>query len=948
MSPNPSTHRRYHPRSTFVIALIIVSLLISVVPQPAPVQAASPTAPSSIPSSQVNEPPLQRETGGDDQFPPSVIGRPMHDQATTERTAYSRTERNPDGSYTALFSVRPMHWQDAQTGNWKEFVNDLRPATDTAYAYENSANGYRALFGKAPDITLGRPALRVVAGGAAITMVAVGASPKDASVSGAQLIYANAYPATELRYTLDNERVKEDIILKQAPANAAATTYTFDLSLEGLTAAQQADRSINFTNANGATIFRMPAPFMVDSNPQSAHYSDAVQATLTQLGGGKLRLEITPDLAWLQDPARVYPVVLDPTTEWVVPQPKGTVAQNTTIWQDAPSTNTALYDRLYAGKNASGARRDILIQFPEVNTLLPKDSMIVRAQLELYADSGTNGLPMEVHHNTSSWNDETVTWNTAPGMDSHVWSTPTANVTSWTRFFISELVRAWHRGTQPNHGVRILSTGSADQQVPFYSSHATRDQPKLWVRYVPATRVGLSQLWQYTTYDHGGGNTSQINISTGNHVFQHQGGSIAARGFDVDLTHTYNIQDPYGQTDKYYRAGAYYGEGWTFSHNLRLYEIDSGWGVVFKDGTGAHRVYAKTADVNGTREYARQLYYDMKLTKNLSSTTDPYKIYTLTPDSGGRPMYFDAGGKLRRIEDRNGNYLSYAYDTDSSSVSDPNGRLTSITDVAGRKTELVYAGPGGRLSKITDMANRVSTYEYDGDGNLVAITHGVGSGSAATTKLDYAAANLLTTITTPNTSMTTAPKSSQRFHYYMHSWEPADTGAGSTEGWAAYGNTTISQATDRAFHGSASLKLNMSNISNTTAGGAARTITTPESWNSIQQDLLAWMYVPSGYQLYGRLVLTDAQGRTQFGPWILVNGGGWTTVTLPAARIDPAFKIQKVSFEVTTPSGAANYTGAVWLDLLMVRGLTSRLRDAKDAHNLIAWHRVRARVVSEF
>ncbi len=82
----------------------------------------------------------------------------------------------------------------------------------------------------------------------------------------------------------------------------------------------------------------------------------------------------------------------------------------------------------------------------------------------------------------------------------------------------------------------------------------------------------------------------------------------------------------------------------------------------------------------------------------------------------------------------------------------------------------------------------------------------------------------------------------------MHSWEPSDTGVGSTEGWAAYGNTTISQATDLAFHGSASLKLNMSNISNTTAGGAARTITTPESWNSIQQDLLAWMYVPSGYQ----------------------------------------------------------------------------------------------------
>jgi RHS repeat-associated protein len=866
-----------------------------------------------------------------------VTGNIISAQETTARTAYSRTERNADGTYTATFSVRPMHWQDAQTGEWKEFVNDLRPSTDPAYAYENTANGYRARFGKAPDVAQGRPVVRIGTEGAAITLVAVGASPQDARTSGAQLTYANAYPGADLRYIVDNERVKEEIVLTGAPAMVAAATYTFDLSLEGLAATKRADGVIEFKDASGKLIATMPAPFMMDSNGQSPEraYSPAVTVTLTALGGGKLRLTLAPDLQWLQDPARVYPVVIDPTTEWVTYSPTGAAAQNTTIWQAVPDTNSASYMTLSVGKNTSSQRRDTLIQFPDL-TSLPQDSTIVRAYVDLYSDTGTNGLPIEMYYNTGAWNDETVTWNTAPGMAAQVWrNSVTATVPGWNRFWMSALVRAWVQGQLPNHGLRMWSTGTADQTVKFYSSHATSNQPRLKVLYVPASRLGFSALWQYTSYDHGGGTTSYVNVSTGNHVVTHQGGAIATRGFAVDLTHTYNSQDPYGQTSSYDRVGAFYGEGWTFSQNLRLYERFDGMAVVFKDGSGgATRVYASNeSDTGTTRNYYRPLYYNMSLTKNLSSTADPARVYTLTPDSGGQVMSFDGGGKVRRIEDRNGNVLSYSYDTDSTTIADPNGRLTTITDVAGRKTLLEYTGPSGRLSKITDMAGRVSTYGYDGYGNLTTITQGVGTADEVTTALSYSAGNLLQNITNPR------GHTSQRFTYYRNSWKPTDSGTGSTEGWAANANTTISQSTERAFHGSAALKLSVSNITNTSAGGASRSYTTPDTWNSIQQDLLSWVYVPSGVQLQGRLVLTDAVGQTQAGPTTLINGGVWTAVSLPAAHIDPAYKVQKLSFEITTPAGAAAYTGAVWLDFLLVRGLTSRLTDATPAHNLIGWHK---------
>jgi hypothetical protein len=110
-----------------------------------------------------------------------------------------------------------MHWQDPQTGAWKEFANDLRPSTDPAYAYENSTNGYQARFGKAPDVSQGRPLLRMGSVGAAISMAAVGINPQGVSASGAQVTYASAYPGADLRYTVDNERVKEEIVLARPP-----------------------------------------------------------------------------------------------------------------------------------------------------------------------------------------------------------------------------------------------------------------------------------------------------------------------------------------------------------------------------------------------------------------------------------------------------------------------------------------------------------------------------------------------------------------------------------------------------------------------------------------------------------------------------------------------------------------------------------------------------------
>jgi RHS repeat-associated protein len=98
----------------------------------------------------------------------------------------------------------------------------------------------------------------------------------------------------------------------------------------------------------------------------------------------------------------------------------------------------------------------------------------------------------------------------------------------------------------------------------------------------------------------------------------------------------------------------------------------------------------------------------------------------------------------------------------------------------------------------------------------------------------------------------------------------------------------------------------------------------------VQQELRAHVYIESG-ALDARLVLTDARGRAVRGPATAVAGGKWYAVRLPSAHVDPAYKVSRVSLELTTPASAPAYTGPVWLDHVLVMGVAESLTDSKPA-----------------
>lgn len=513
-----------------------------------------------------------------------------------------------------------------------------------------------------------------------------------------------------------------------------------------------------------------------------------------------------------------------------------------------------------------------------------------------------------------------MSWSTAPLNTTYVWTAVNSAVPGWNSFELTGLVRHWVSGYYPNHGVRIQApTAGQSQSTAFRSANYTGAgyDPELMVRYVPATRYGLNDMWTYTQHDYGGDNRSSVNSSTGNLTLENTAGMVEVRSFNIHLTHTYNSQDPYGQSAYYDRPGGYYGEGWTFSENVRLYTLSDG-AVGLKDGAGGNYIYApNTVSADGTtRTYLRPQHYDFDLTKNLSNPapTDPayLRVYTLTLDGGGMILYFDSEGKLTEKVNHKGERLTYSYDTSD--------RLTGVFDGTIKVLHLDYLGPGspGRLSKITDLTQtptRITMYGYDINGDdLARITHDAGTSEEATTTFTYGTAHNLLSVTNSQGQKSDIEYKAQ------YRWDTA----GVTSGWTAEGTATdVAQSTEQDFRGTGSLKVDISGATSSAVAGIGLYPSPTESWNSIQQELLTYVYVPVNNTVNSRLVLKDSRGVLTYGPWWSASGGSagaWTEIRMPDARVDPGYKLAKVAVQFAAPSGTS-YTGSVWVDHMLIKGL---------------------------
>jgi hypothetical protein len=144
-----------------------------------------------------------------------------------------------------------------------------------------------------------------------------GATAVAPTASGSTVTYPAVFPGVDLTYVVSSANlVKEELVLHAPPAGGTDATYRFPLRLtSGLVPRPDPDGGIGVYDAKGAEKYRIPPGTMMDSNvdPHSGNSASApVQLTLDTAGTTPV-VVVRAAGAWLADPARVYPVSVDPS-----------------------------------------------------------------------------------------------------------------------------------------------------------------------------------------------------------------------------------------------------------------------------------------------------------------------------------------------------------------------------------------------------------------------------------------------------------------------------------------------------------------------------------------------------------------------------------------------------------------------------------------------------------
>ena len=208
--------------------------------------------------------------------------------------------------------------------------------------------------------------------------------------------------------------------------------------------------------------------------------------------------------------------------------------------------------------------------------------------------------------------------------------------------------------------------------------------------------------------------TDPVDIDRGEFFLTRQDFHLPGRSLSVDLTFTYRSKSVYNSV---------YGYGWDMTYNHRLRKVVGG-NIVLLTGNNRKDEFAFSA---GTYTPPPGVY--ATLIQNGDGT------YTLT-SRGGQKETFDPNGNLTRLEDKNGNAVTFNYDpagllpiqgksdyfvNQTTGVIAREYRLTQIADTVGRVVTFAY-NTDGRLESVT-YSGKTTTYAYDpsGNGDLISV-----------------------------------------------------------------------------------------------------------------------------------------------------------------------------------------------------------------------------------
>lgn len=413
-----------------------------------------------------------------------------------ERTENSKVFYNGNNSYTKKIYFEPIHIKE--NGEYKEVSADLTTDTQDSDLIETENTKLKSNFfskmenGKYATFEYKNHLLEfsiLEASGQEKDSLPAKDSVATYKTDGNQLFYKEIFPQVELRNFTFNQNTKEDIIL-----NSYEGYHQFKFKIiTDLTAKKSESGSISFVDTSEQEIFNVPAPIMTDSN-YDQHSGEGVSSndvtySLEKIDGG-YQLTLDADPNWLKDPARKYPVFIDPTTSISISTDTYISSASPTSNYETPSSkwDEALQEYvLRTGYYSSSTGTNYALLKNPISSI--KGLNITGATLytyvthHYYADPTPNGLWLD--KNDADFSPNSVTWNTKP--DSTNIASDSVGINQWATFNVTSTVKSWAEGS-PNYGFKLHTNGNGQTYwKKIVSSANSTNKPYLSVTYTIPT-----------------------------------------------------------------------------------------------------------------------------------------------------------------------------------------------------------------------------------------------------------------------------------------------------------------------------------------------------------------------------------------------------------------------------------------------------------------------------
>jgi RHS repeat-associated protein len=686
-----------------------------------------------------------------------------------DRTPFSQTFANPNGSFTTMTSVQPR-WV-ASGSSWVTADATLVQASNGSWKPRAALGGLTLSGGGGDVLATAR------SGGQWFSVTWPQALPAP-TVSGATATYANVFPGVNLLVTAGLTGGFSDTMVisdKSAAADPQLSGLTLGVSASaGLTRHSRQAGSIAEESAGGQSVFYSPPPVGWKSGTAGAGaggpgIGEGVLPVPAAYSSASVQVSVPASL--LSAPASAFPEYVDPaysqTPAW---ENYGELQAN------YPTTNEldGTYDGdVSAGYDGGGIDRgEYVFGLPaaaDSAAVTIVSATMTATAVKTFTNSSTshtvNASYVTQYSSTSTW-DDPPTLIAGPSAQTFTTAStaPDQNV-SWNA---ASWLQTAYNSSAFQMTVQLANSNETDSG-PFVEFGPSPTLTFNYTQPAPAVPVGTGPVSNATflSFPVSDKVSLQVNVGSGNALVTTSDLTLPeADGAALTLGNDYNSL----LVNSVVNRGAD-SDGWRQREgvDVRLYLGSSGT-ITFlgEDGTAG----TFTAPTGTGTTYGSPAVFHATLTSAPGSACSG-SAYQLTWHSTGEAMCFNGAGLLTSQADRNGNTTTFSYNgsgqetqitytpdgltspTETVTATYTGGDLTGLSESGGStgtKTVTYGINANGDLTSVQQPDGTTITLGYDGSHDLTSIENGAG----ATTQLAYNSSEQVTSVSQPYGSGATA------------------------------------------------------------------------------------------------------------------------------------------------------------------------------------------------